>query len=71
MYQRPYVQIRAYADEENKKYWLETVYVEGHEKPLYETMECENLKELHIAMKRCVSYAKRQTYDYEVNFIIL
>lgn len=71
MYNRPYVQIRAFADEANRKYWLETVYAEGHEKPLYERMGCESLKDLHVTIKRCIAYAKRHTYDYDVNFIIL
>lgn len=70
-YNRPYVQIRAFADEENKKYWLETVYALEDEKPIHETRKCDSLKDLHVCMKRCVAYAKRHTYDYDVNFIIL
>ena len=71
MYKRPYVQIRGFSDESSGKFWLETSYVEGREKPLIERMECDNLKDLHLRIKRCVAYAKRHTYDYDVNFIIL
>lgn len=71
MYKRPYVQIRGFADETNKKYWLETTYVEGWEKPEVERMECNTLKDLHVRVRRCIAFAKRHTYDYDVNFIIL
>lgn len=69
---RPQVKITGYADDELRNYTLKTVYRDHANAPAeVEQMSFPSLKELHKGIKKCVAYAKANTYDYGVNFIIL
>lgn len=71
MNDRPYVQIRGIANEMHGTCHLETIYVVPGEEPVIERMSCMSLTSLNMKMNKCVAYAKRHSYDYDVKFIIL
>lgn len=68
---RPYVQIRGIVDEKHGRLTLETIYVENGEEPLIERMDFTTLKSLNVGMNKCIAHAKRLTYDYDANIIVL
>lgn len=70
MYKRPYVEILGCVDKHNNKHTLKTRYFEGREEPLKEEIEFLSLESLLVGMKRCVKYAQRMTYDYNVDLIV-
>ena len=69
--QRPYVQIRGIVNELHGTCTLETIFVEPGEEPLIERMDFMSLKSLNVGMNKCVAHAKRLTYDYDANIIVL
>lgn len=68
---RPYVQIRGIVDEKHGRLTLETIYVEKDEEPLIERMDFMTLKTLNVGMNKCIAYAKRNSYDYDANIIVI
>lgn len=50
---------------------LETIYVEEGEEPVIERKDFMSLKSLNIGMNKCIAHAKRQSYDYDANIIVL
>ena len=71
MIKRPYVQIRGIANEMHGTCHLETIYVAPGEEPLIARMDFITIESLHKGMKKCIAYAKRHSYDYDANFIVL
>ena len=71
MMKRPYVQIRGIVDEMCGTITLETVYKEEGEPALIERMNFMTLKGLNTAMNKCVAHAKKLSYDYDMNLIVL
>lgn len=71
MLKRPYVQIRGIVNEMHGTCTLETIYMEDEKEPLIERKDFLSLKSLNIGMNKCIAYAKRHTYDYDANIIVL
>lgn len=71
MLKRPYVQIRGIQNEMHGTCTLEAIYVEPGEEPIVERMDFITLEALHKGMKKCIAYAKRHSYDYDANIIVL
>lgn len=71
MCKRPYVQIRGIRNEMHGTCTLETILVEEGEEPLIERMDFITLEALNKGMNKCIAYAKRHSYDYDANIIVL
>lgn len=71
MLKRPYVQIRGIEDTMHGTCTLETIYVAPGEEPVVERMDFLSLESLHKGMKKCIAYAKRHSYNYDSNIIVL
>lgn len=71
MTKRPYVQIRGIHDHQRGLFTLETMYAEEGEEPQIERMSCASLPSLNKKMNKCVAYAKKHSYDYDVKLTVL
>lgn len=71
MLKRPYLQIRGIHDHMLGSYTLETIYVEDGEDSQVERMGCTSLASLNKKMNKCVAYAKKHSYDYDVKLTVL
>lgn len=67
---RPQLLITGYADENLKKYVLQTTYLEQPgERAEIEHTTFPSLRELNKGMKKVIKNAKENTYDYGVSLV--
>lgn len=67
---RPQLLITGYADENLKKYVLQTTYLEQPgERAEIDHISFPSLDALNKGIETCVKHAKRHTYDYGVSLV--